>query len=258
MERLVSLPERSQHCGRSDHPPDQPRNTRSVQPVVALKQHYFCPMCPAVESDKPGDCPKCGMRLERNRAHRPPTDQTIYTCPMHPEIEQDHPGDCPICGMRLEPKTGLAKDGEEDRETRALAFKFWIGLILTIPLLVLALGQMIPGLSVAHWLPTKVSQWIQLILATVIVFWSGDLFFLRAWRSVLNRSLNMFTLIGLGVGAAYLYSAIATLLPGLFPDSFKHEGEIDLYFESAAVITVLVLFGQWLEARARSQTGKAI
>jgi Cu+-exporting ATPase len=211
-----------------------------------------------MESDKPGDCPKCGMRLERHWVNRPPTGPTIYTCPMHPEIERDQPGDCPICGMPLEPKTGVAKDEEEDRETRSLAFKFWLGLISTIPLLALALGQMVPGLSVAPWVPTKVSQWIQLILATLIVFWCGDLFFARAWRSVVNRSLNMFTLIGLGVGTAYLYSAIGTIFPTLFPTSFKHEGQIDLYFESAAVITVLVLFGQWLEARARRQTGSAI
>jgi Cu+-exporting ATPase len=198
------------------------------------------------------------MRLERNPTYRLPTNQTIYTCPMHPEIEQDHPGDCPICGMRLEPKTGVAVEQDEDRETRSLAFKFWLGLILAIPMLALALGQMIPGLGFDRWAPTKVNQWIQLILTTVIVFWCGGVFFVRAWRSVVNRSLNMFTLIGLGVGTAYLYSAIATLFPSLFPDSFKHHGEIALYFESAAIITVLVLFGQWLEARARSQTGKAI
>ena len=254
----MALPERSQHCGRSDHPQDHHHQTHSVHPMVTSGQHYFCPMCPEVESDQPGDCPKCGMRLERNHADRRPKDRTIYTCPMHPEIERDHPGDCPICGMRLEPKTGVVKDQEEDGETRSLAIRFWLGLILTVPLLGLALGQMVPGSGVGHWMPTKVNHWIQLILATVIVFWSGDLFFVRAWRSVVNRSLNMFTLIGLGVGMAYLYSAIGTLFPSLFPHSFKHGGEIDLYFESAAVITVLVLFGQWLEARARNQTGKAI
>jgi Cu+-exporting ATPase len=181
------------------------------------------------------------MRLERNPGL--PVGKTIYTCPMHPQIQQDHPGDCPICGMRLEPKTGIVGEQEEDREVRSLATKFWVSLVLTIPVLFLALG-MNPG--------------IQLVLATVIVFWCGDLFFVRAWRSIINRSLNMFTLIAVGVGAAYLYSAIATIFPNLLPGSFKHHGEIDLYFESAAVITVLVLFGQWLELRARSQTGKAI
>jgi P-type Cu+ transporter len=255
----VDLSELSQNSGQSDHAREHSHGAHSVHPTVTPSKRYFCPMCPGVESDKPGDCPNCGMRLERSPAYRPPTEQTIYTCPMHPEIEQDHPGDCPICGMRLEPKTRVATaEHDEDRETRSLAFKFWVGLILTIPLLALALGQMVPGLSTDRWMPTKVNQWIQLILATVIVFWCGAIFFARAWRSVVNRSLNMFTLIGLGVGTAYLYSAIATLFPSLFPHSFRHDGEIDLYFESAAVVTVLVLFGQWLEARARSQTGQAI
>jgi P-type Cu+ transporter len=238
---------RCQHGDNEDHGlADNPRKP------------YFCPMCPGVESNKPGDCPKCGMRLERNPAYRSPANKTIYTCPMHPEIEQDHPGDCPICGMRLEPKTGVAKGQEEDEETRSLASKFWLSLVLTIPLLFLTLGEMVPGLSVDHLVPAKINQWVQLVLATVIVFWCGGIFFVRAWRSIVNRSLNMFTLIGVGVGTAYVYSTVATVFPGLFPGSFKHHGQIDLYFESAAVITVLVLFGQWLEARARSKTGKAI
>jgi Cu+-exporting ATPase len=196
------------------------------------------------------------MRLERNPGL--PVGKTIYTCPMHPQIQQDHPGDCPICGMRLEPKTGIVGEQEEDREVRSLATKFWVSLVLTIPVLILALGKMVPGLSVDHWVPVGMNPGIQLALATVIVFWCGDLFFVRAWRSIINRSLNMFTLIAVGVGAAYLHSAVATISPNLLPGSFKHHGEIDLYFESAAVITVLVLFGQWLELRARSQTGKAI
>jgi Cu+-exporting ATPase len=193
-----------------------------------------------------------------NLSDRLPVGKTLYTCPMHPQIQQDHPGDCPICGMRLDPKTGIAGVQEEDREVRSIATKFWASLILTTPVLILALGKMVPGLSVDHWVPVGMNPWIQLAMATVIVFWCGDLFFVRAWRSIINRSLNMFTLIAVGVGAAYLYSALATIFPNLFPDSFKHHGEIDLYFESAALITVLVLFGQWLELRARSQTGKAI
>lgn len=248
--------EGSHHCGHSGHSEHHDHQRHSAHPGLAPNQPYFCPMCPGVESDKPGDCPKCGMRLERNLGL--PGGKTIYTCPMHPQIQQDHPGDCPICGMRLEPKTGIAGEKEEDREVRSLATKFWASLVLTIPVLVLALGKMVPGLSVDRWVPAGINPWIQLVLATVIVFWCGDLFFVRAWRSIVNRSLNMFTLIAVGVGAAYLYSAIATIFPNLLPDSFKHHGEIDLYFESAAVITVLVLFGQWLELRARSQTGKAI
>jgi Cu+-exporting ATPase len=247
----------SHHCPHGDGE-DHEHNARAARPVTGPSKRYFCPMCSGIESDEPEDCPQCGMRLERNPADRSPAGKTIYTCPMHPEIEQDHPGDCPICGMRLEPKTGIADEQEEDREVRSLASKFWLSLILTIPLLCLALGEMLPGLSVDHWLPVRINQWIQLVLATLIVFWCGGIFFVRAWRSVVNRSLNMFTLIGVGVGTAYLYSAVVTVFPGLFPDSFKNHGEIDLYFESAAVITVLVLFGQWLESRARRQTGKAI
>jgi len=252
----MAKPEHSHQCGQSGHGPDHDHSPHSVHSAVTPSKAYFCPMCPGVESDKPGDCPKCGMRSERNPGL--PVGKTIYTCPMHPQFQQDHPGDCPICGMRLEPKTGIADEQEEDREVRSLATRFWVSLVLAIPVLILALGKMVPGLSVDHWVSVGMNPWIQLVLATVIVFWCGDLFFVRAWRSIINRSLNMFTLIAVGVGAAYLYSAIAAIFPNLFPHSFKHHGEIDLYFESAAVITVLVLFGQWLELRARSQTGKAI
>ncbi|HXO97720.1 MAG TPA: copper-translocating P-type ATPase [Chthoniobacterales bacterium] len=252
----MAKPEHSHQCGQSGHGPDHDHSPHSVHSAVTPSKAYFCPMCPGVESDKPGDCPKCGMRSERNPGL--PVGKTIYTCPMHPQFQQDHPGDCPICGMRLEPKTGIADEQEEDREVRSLATRFWVSLVLAIPVLILALGKMVPGLSVDHWGSVGMNPWIQLVLATVIVFWCGDLFFVRAWRSIINRSLNMFTLIAVGVGAAYLYSAIAAIFPNLFPHSFKHHGEIDLYFESAAVITVLVLFGQWLELRARSQTGKAI
>jgi P-type Cu+ transporter len=257
----MAVPEDSLHCQPSgehgeDHEPDH--RTHAGRPAMNPSKPYYCPMCPSVESDEPGDCPKCGRRLERNPAYRSPAHPAIYTCPMHPEIEQDHPGDCPICGMSLELKIGIAAEQEEYSEVRSLAAKFWLSLILVVPLLFLALGQMVPGLSLDQLVPARINQWIQLILATVIVFWCGSIFFVRAWRSIVHRSLNMFTLIGVGVGTAYLYSAIATVFPNLFPDSFKHHGEIDLYFESAAVITVLVLFGQWLESRARSQTGKAI
>jgi Cu+-exporting ATPase len=240
--------QRTHHCAHTT-PLDSASDVRT--------KPYYCPMCPGVESEKPGDCPKCGMSLELNRTHKKPVGKTIYTCPMHPQIEQDHPGDCPICGMALEPKAGTAGT-PEDSEAESLARKFWIGVILTVPILFLSLGKMAPGLGIDHLVPAPVNNWLQLILATVVVFWCGGIFFVRAWRSVVNRSPNMFTLIGLGVGAAYLYSGIATLWPGIFPDSFKHDGELDLYFEAAAVITVLVLLGQWLEAGARRRTGKAI
>jgi Cu+-exporting ATPase len=197
------------------------------------------------------------MSLELSPTYKKPVGKTIYTCPMHPQIEQDHPGDCPICGMALEPKAGTAGT-PEDSEAESLVRKFWVGVILTVPILFLSLGKMVPGLGIDHLVPAPVNNWLQLILATVVVFWCGGIFFVRAWRSVVNRSPNMFTLIGLGVGAAYLYSGIATVWPGIFPESFKHDGELDLYFEAAAVITVLVLLGQWLEAGARRRTGKAI
>jgi Cu+-exporting ATPase len=182
----------------------------------------------------------------------------IYTCPMHPEIEQDHPGDCPICGMTLEPKTIGARDEEEQKEIRALSRKFWSALVLTIPLLFIAMGHAIPGVHVDVLIPKPTSKLIEFALATPVVLWAGGFFFARAWRSIINRSLNMFTLIAVGVGAAYFYSAVAVIAPGVFPESFRRAGEVGLYFEAAAVITTLVLLGQLIEAKARRRTGQAI
>src|SRR5437867_7382553 len=181
----------------------------------------------------------------------------IYTCPMHPEIEQDHPGACPKCGMSLEPQT-IGAEEEEQNETRWLSRKFWIALVLTIPVLIIAMGHAIPGLHIDSIIPKQIGKWIEFALATPVVLWAGGFFFTRAWRSIVNRSLNMFTLIAIGVGAAYFYSAVAVIAPGIFPDSFRRDGDIDLYFEAAAVITTLVLLGQLLEAKARSRTGRAI
>ena len=180
-----------------------------------------------------------------------------YTCPMHPEIEQDHPGECPKCGMVLEPKTPRMVE-EDETEIRSLSRKFWSALVLTIPVLILAMGHAVPGLHVDSIIPRQIGKWIEFVLTTPVVLWAGGFFFARAWRSVVNRSLNMFTLIAVGVGAAYFYSAVAVITPGIFPDSFQRNGEIDLYFEAAAVITTLVLLGQLLEAKARSRTGQAI
>jgi Cu+-exporting ATPase len=181
----------------------------------------------------------------------------IYTCPMHPEIEQDHPGACPKCGMTLEPKA-VGQEEQEHGETRSLSRKFWIALALTIPVLLLAMGHAIPGLEIDSIVPKRIAKWIEFALTTPVVFWAGGFFFTRAWQSVVNRSLNMFTLIAVGVGAAYFYSAVAVIVPGIFPISFRRHGEVDLYFEAAAVITTLILLGQLIEAKARSRTGLAI
>lgn len=180
----------------------------------------------------------------------------IYTCPMHPEIEQNKPGDCPICGMRLEPKDALADEGD-DTELRDMSRRFWVALALGLPVLVLAMGPMV-GIPIKHWLGAGLSQWLELFLATPVVLWSGWPFFVRGWRSVLSGNLNMFTLIAIGTGAAYVYSVAATLAPGLFPDAFRVDGQVAVYFEAAAMITVLVLLGQVLELRARNQTSSAI
>jgi len=184
----------------------------------------------------------------------------IYTCPMHPEIEQDYPGECPKCGMTLEPRSrGVeAGDQEEQKEIRSLSRKFWSALVLTIPVLILAMGHAVAGLHVESIIPKKIGKWIEFVLTTPVVLWAGGFFFARAWRSIVNRGLNMFTLIAVGVGAGYFYSAVAVIMPRIFPDSFRRHGGIDLYFEAAAVITTLVLLGQLLEAKARSRTGQAI
>jgi Cu+-exporting ATPase len=177
---------------------------------------------------------------------------------MHPQIQQDHPGTCPICGMTLEAMTIGAGDEEERREVNSLSRKFWIALVLTIPVLILAMGHSIPGLHVAAIVPREIGKWIEFGLTTPVVFWAGGFFFTRAWQSIVNRSLNMFTLIAVGVGAAYAFSAVAVIAPGIFPESFRQHGEVGLYFEAAAVITTLVLLGQLIEAKARSRTGQAI
>ena len=239
-------------CHENGHDHDE----GSVDPSPDAK--YYCPMCAGVESDEPGDCPKCGMRLERNPSYKPETKR-IWTCPMHPEVQQDHPGECPKCGMDLEPVDASPEEDEEEAaEIRNLKRKTLIAGALTVPILILAFDSMVPGLSFEGFLSTRLQAWLELVLAIPVVVWAGGMFFTRGWRSLLNRNLNMFTLIMLGVGAAFGYSVVAVVAPGIFPESFRREGEVALYFEAAAVITTLILFGQWLEARARRQTGQAI
>ncbi len=240
-------------CGgheRHDH------GDATVKPSSAAM--YYCPMCPGVESDKPDDCPKCGMALERNPAWIAPTaGKTIYTCPMHPEVQQDHPGNCPKCGMALEPKTVSAVE-EENPELTDMTRRFWIGGALALPVFLLAMAHLIPALRHEDWVMGDASRWIQFALSTPVVLWAGWPFFKRGWRSLVTRQLNMFTLIAIGVGTAYLFSAAAMLAPGVFPASTMPGGKVGIYFEAAAVIVVLVLFGQMLELRARSKTGSAI
>jgi Cu+-exporting ATPase len=217
---------------------------------------YFCPMCEGVESDKPGNCPKCGMALEpaRPAALR---QKVIYTCPMHPEIEQEGPGTCPKCGMDLEPKTAQPEDEEDGVELRDMTRRFWVGVALTLPVLLLAMLPML-GVPLERWLGATLNLWLQLVLSTPVVLWCGWPFFDRGWRSVVTWNLNMFTLIALGTGAAYLYSVVAVLFPGLIPENFQHHETVEVYFEAAAVIITLVLLGQVLELRARRRTGAAI
>lgn len=218
---------------------------------------YYCPMCPGVESGTSGTCPECGMALERSPTAGRAT-RTVYTCPMHPEIEQEGPGDCPICGMALEPKT-LVADEEEDGELTDMTRRFWIALALTIPVFILAMGPMV-GLPIGEWLGGRRAQFLEWLLATPVVFYAGWPLLVRGVRSLVTGRLNMFTLIALGVSVSYVYSLVAILAPGLFPEEFRdaHHGAVGVYFEAAAVITTLVLLGQVLELRARKKTGGAI
>ena len=180
----------------------------------------------------------------------------IYTCPMHPEVEQYHPGNCPICGMALELKTPSGVGEEHNAELRDMTRRFWIGAVLALPVFVLGMAHVFP--NAPTWVASDWSRWLQFLLSTPVVLWCGWPFFVRGWQSIRNGSLNMFTLIAMGVGVAYLYSAAVMLAPGIFPPSFQEHGKIGVYFEAAAIITVLVLLGQVLELRARSRTGSAI
>jgi P-type Cu+ transporter len=217
---------------------------------------YFCPMCPGVVADKPGNCPDCGMAMERDPAQAEP-QRTIYTCPMHPQIEQDHPGACPICGMALEPKVATADTDEgAGSELRDMTRRLWVAAVLALPVFLLAMAQLVSGFAVAGNSP--LARWVQFLLSTPVVWWAGWPFFMRGARSLRTGRWNMFTLISLGVGAAWIYSAVAFILPGIFPMAMRNHGAVEVYFEAAAVIVVLVLLGQVLELRARAQTSSSI
>ncbi len=221
------------------------------------KSEYTCPMHPEVRQPDPGACPKCGMALEPV-APAAVSTRTEWTCPMHPEIVRDAPGSCPICGMALELKTIIIGE-EENPELIDMTRRFKVGVVLTIPLVYIAMGSMIPAISPDKFIPMGMLKWLELILATPVVLWGGWPFFVRGWKSIVTWNPNMFTLIGLGTGVAYGYSVIAAVFPDMFPQSFRGKsGEVASYFEAAAVITTLVLLGQVLELRARSKTGTAI
>ena len=219
---------------------------------------HICPMCPEVRQMGPGSCPKCGMALEPETPTLPGT-KVEYTCPMHPEVVSDEPGSCPKCGMALESRTVTLEEAESP-ELVDMRRRFRASLALTVPLMLIAMGDMVlPGSPVASAMGGS-ARWLELMLATPVVLWGGWPFLERAVASVKNRHLNMFTLIGLGTSVAFLYSVVATVAPGLFPSSFvdHHSGQIGVYFEAAAVIIVLVLLGQVLELKARSRTGQAV
>ncbi len=244
------------------HDPDPARG----EPDDQKNRVLTCPMHHDVRVEWPS-CPKCGMRLQppegsvwqgRSEQRSAKSEKGRYTCPMHAEVVRDEPGECPKCGMALEPRSASVEE-EENPELTSITRRFRIGLALTVPVFVLAMGEMIPGKPLEYLVPAQSRPWAELVLATPVVLWGAWPFFVRAWRSVISMSLNMFTLIGLGVSVAYVYSVVATVFPGIFPESFRNEaGEAAVYFEAAAVIVTLVLLGQMLELRARSQTGAAI
>ena len=228
-----------------------------VPPKQRVVGNYICPMDPEVSQDHPGACPKCGMALEPAVPTQLAT-HIEYTCPMHPEIVRPVPGYCPICGMALEPRDAIAQQ-DENPELADMTRRFWISLTLAVPILVLAMSDLVPGQPLQNVLSPRAISWIELILATPVVLWAGWFFFERGWTSIVNRSLNMFTLIALGTGTAYVYSVIAVLFPQIFPDSFRvMGGGVPIYFEAATAITTLVILGQVLELRARSRTSTAI
>lgn len=264
-DKTYPEPGRCPVCGmylvpvKGDQKPIQTHKpAQHTEPVKTGKGRYYCPMhCEGDKTyDKPGDCPVCGMHLRKEETLQD-TKEVVYTCPMHPEIKQNKPGHCPICGMDLIPEKPVDTD-EEELAYRRMARKFWIALVLTIPVFIIAMSDVFQ-LNLNSIASTKTWGWIQLVLATPVVFYCSIDFFKRGWSSIVRLSPNMWTLISIGVGAAFLFSAFALLFPGIFPDQFKDDGgNVHLYFEAAAVILTLVLLGQVLELRAHSRTNTAI
>ena len=274
------------HSGHGNEHARHHEDTSHKNPIpasspVADETIYTCPMHPEVRQNQPGNCPKCGMFLEpmkssdngggskasdpgeyaEHHAHashhapavasQPAVEGTIYTCPMHPEIRQDAPGACPKCGMALEPV--LPTDNDDNPELRNFTRRFWYSLPLSLVVLILAMAG-----DRLHLMEMSTQSWVELVLSLPVVLWAGWPFFVRGWQSVLHRSPNMWTLISLGTGAAFLYSVVATVVPDVFPESFRSMGRVSVYFEAAAVIISLTLLGQMLELKARSQTSAAI
>jgi Cu+-exporting ATPase len=236
-------------CCQRDHAAN-PASSSAVKDAI-----HICPMCPEARQVGPGACPKCGMALEPESPALPTRVQ--YTCPMHPEIIRDEPGSCPKCGMALEPMTVVLEE-EDSPELIEMTRRFWVSVAISIPLVILAMGGAV-GLSFEWLASPRVLSWAELVLATPVVLWGGWPFFVRGWQSVVTRNLNMFTLIGLGTGVAWIYSTVATAFPDIFPGSFRDaDGEVAIYFEASAVIVTLVLLGQVMELRARNRTGAAI
>jgi Cu2+-exporting ATPase len=233
-----------------------PSDMNTVALPISASGKYYCPMfCEGDKVyDKAGDCPVCGMDLVK--APELIATKTSYTCPMHPEIVQDQPGECPICGMDLVPMKPV--DEEENTAYTDLMRKMKIALVFTIPVFIISMTLMFPNNVLMKLLGMNEWNWIQFILTLPVVFYAGWMFFIRAWKSILTWNLNMFTLIGIGTGIAFLFSVAGLLFPQYFPDEFKHHGAVSLYFEASSVILTLVLLGQLMEAKAHGQTNKAI
>ena len=248
------MDEPEHHCCHGEGAAEVESGGKGKVDVPASAPAWVCPMCPSAREPVPGACPMCGMALESEEVAGV---AICYTCPMHPEVQKERPGSCPACGMALEPMTVVLED--DNPELDNMRRRFYVSLVFTVPVFVLAMSEMVPGQFLQEVLPPVWLGWVQWLLATPVVLWAGLPFFERAVASLRNRSPNMFTLVGLGTGLAYVYSVVAILAPGVFPGSFRsEEGVVAVYFEAAAVIITLVLLGQVLELQARSHTNSAI